>query len=295
MAFKDHTQLLTFSQGVVADWERKNQIAAFIAPEVVVGGGFYHYHDYLKGNAFNRLDMRRAIGGPARQLAINVNDLQAINREYALETFIDDQERELNPYDIGVLEQRKITDLVNTAMTNNLYMVLDQVRTLTPSVLGTGGAWSNTSNDPVNDINLACKSIADNYGILPNRIYFDSGAWLKYINNPLVRGRFQGVLIQAVTPENTKPLWNIPMDCKVNQGALYEGVAAGSACVIFFGQDSPSQFDTSFMKTFVNVAGRFTKVISWRDENTSSDKYKCSWYQNIVLTGQNTAVLFTVS
>src|SRR5215467_12616015 len=149
MAFKDHVQLLTFSQGVVADWERKNQIGSFIAPEVVVGGGFYHYHDFKKGNAFGRLDMRRAIGGPARQLAIDVADLQAINREYALETFIDDQERELNPVDIGVIEQRKITDLVHSAMNNNLYMVLDLARTLTPTVIGTGGAWSNTANDPV--------------------------------------------------------------------------------------------------------------------------------------------------
>jgi hypothetical protein len=292
---KDHIQLLTFSQGVVADWERKNQIAQFIAPEVVVGGGIYHYHDYKKGNAFNRLDMRRAVGGPARQLAIDVADLQAINREYALEVFIDDQERETNPLDIGVLEQRKITDLVNTAMTNNLYLVLDQARTLTASAIGTGGVWSNSANDPVNDINLACKSIADTYGVLPNRIYFDSKAWLVYINNPLVRGRFQGVLIQAVTPGNAATVWNIPMDCKVNQGALYEGVATGADCIIFYGQDGPSQFDTTFMKTFVNVGGRFTKVISWRDESTSSDKYKCSWYQNIVLTGQNTAVRFAVT
>ena len=294
MAAKDHVQLLTFSQGVVADWEAQHQIGAFMAPEVVVGGGIYHYHDYLKGNAFNRLDMRRAIGGPARELAIGMNDLQAVNVEYALETSIDDQERELHPVDMGVLEQRKISDLVNTAMVNNLYLVLDKMRTLSASAIGTGGAWSNTANDPVNDINLACKSISDTYGILPNRIYFDSGAWLKYINNPLVRGRFQGVLIQAVTPENTKALWNIPLDCKVNQGALYEGVVAADCC-IFFGQDGPSQFDTTFMKTFTNVAGRFTRVRSYRHEQTSSDRYKLSWFQNIALTGQNTAIRFAVT
>ncbi len=34
---KDHLQLLTFSQGVVADYERKNSIGSFLAPEVVVG------------------------------------------------------------------------------------------------------------------------------------------------------------------------------------------------------------------------------------------------------------------
>jgi len=296
MAAKDHVQLLTFSQGVVADWEREHQIGPFMAPEVVVGGGIYHYHDYGKGNAFSRLDMRRAIGGPARELALGMSDLSAINKEYALETSIDDQERELHPVDIGVLEQRKITDLVNTAMVNNLYLTLDLMRTLTASgSIGTGGAWSNTANDPVNDINLACKNIADNYGVLPNRIYFDSGAWLKYINNPLVRGRFQGVLIQAVTPANAATMWNIPLDCRVNQGALYEGVATGNDCCIFFGQDSPSQFDTTFMKTFVNVAGRFTRVRSYRHEQTSSDRYKLSWFQNIALTGQTTAIRFAVT
>lgn len=298
-------QLLTFSQGVVADWERNNQIAPFLAPEVVVGGGIYHYHDYGLGNAFTRLDMRRAVGGPSKMLAMNVNDLQNINREYSLATFIDDQERENNPATIAVLEQRKITDLVNTVMNNNLYMVLDQARTLTAYTQGgganqlptpfSGGAWSTTTNDPIYDINAACKHVADTYGIMPNRIYFDSNAWIIYINNPLVRGRFQGVLVQAVTPTNTVPLWNQPMEIKVNQGALYEGGLGKSDVIIFFGQDSPSQFDTSFMKTFVNVAGRFTRIRSWRDEDTSSDKYKCSWFQNIILTGQATAIRITVS
>lgn len=302
---KDHVQLLTFSQGVVADWERKHNIGDFLAPEVVVGGGIYHYHDYGRGNALNRLDLRRAIGGPSRQLAVNVNDLQDINREYSLETFIDDQEREYHPLDIGILEERKISDLVNACMNNNLYLVLDLMRTLPVFTVGsganqipapfTGGAWSTSTNDPVNDINLMCKYVADNYGILPNRIYFDSGAWIKYINNSLVRGRFQGVLIQAVTEQNASTMWNIPLDCRVNQGALYEGVTSGSDCVVFFGQDGPSQFDTSFAKTFVNVAGRFTRVVSWRDESTSSDKYRCTFFQNVKLTGQNTAVRVTVT
>lgn len=299
---KDHVQLLTFSQGVVADWEEKNQIAPFLAPEVVTGGGIFHYKDYGLGNAFTAIDMRRAIGGASKMLHLSVNDLQSINTEYSLATFIDDQERENNPANIAVLEQRKIKDLVHTAMNNNLYLVLAQARTLTNQ--GTGGAgaitgvtgiWSTTTNDPVNEINLTCKYIADTYGILPNRIYFDSHAWVVYQNNPNVRGRFQGVLVQAVTPENTKQLWNIPMDCKVNQGAQYEGGTGKSDCIIFFGQDGPSQYDTSFMKTFVNVAGRFTRIRSWRDEDTSSDKYKASWFQSIKLTGQATAIRLVIS
>jgi hypothetical protein len=304
---KDHIQLLTFSQGVVADYEKKNQIGSFLAPEVVVGGGIYHYKDYGLGNAFTAIDMRRVIGGPSKMLHLSVNDLQDINSEYSLATFIDDQERENNPANIAVLEQRKITDLVNTAMNNNLYLVLAQARTLVnngsggtplPAIYGPPtGVWgaTGTANDPVNEINAVCKYIADNYGIVPNRIYFDSGAWLKYQGNPNVRGRFQGVLVQAVTPENTKQLWNIPLDPKVNQGALYEGGTGFSDCIIFFGQDGPSQYDASFMKTFVNVAGRFTRIRSWRDEETSSDKYKASWFQKIKITGQATAVRLTIT
>jgi hypothetical protein len=296
--YKDHVQLLTFSQGVVADYEKKNQIGSFIAPEVVVGGGVYHYKDYGLGNAFTAIDMRRAVGGATKMLHLSVNDLQDINTEYGLATFIDDQERENNPANIAVLEQRKITDLVNTVMNNNLYLVLALARTLTANValptVATPGAWSTSTVDPVNEINLACKYIADNYGVVPNRIYFDSGAWVKYQNNPNVRGRFQGVLVQAVTPQNTVQLWNVPMEAKVNQGALYEGGVFSDA-IVFFGQDGPSQYDTSFMKTFVNVAGRFTRIRSWRDEDTSSDKYKASFFQKIKLTGQATAYRFTVS
>src|SRR5215469_2074594 len=300
---KDHVQLLTFSQGVVADWEEKNQIAPFLAPEVVTGGGIYHYKDYGLGNAFTPIDMRRAIGGPSKMLHLSVNDLQNINTEYSLATFIDDQERENNPANIAVLEQRKIKDLVHTAMNNNLYLVLAAARTLTNqgtggagAITGVTGVWAaSTTNDPVNEINLVTKYIADNYGIMPNRIYFDSGAWVKYQNNPNVRGRFQGVQVQAVTPENTRQLWNIPLECKVNQGALYEGGTGKNDCIIFFGQDGPSQYDTSFMKTFVNVAGRFTRIRSWRDEDTSSDKYKASWFQSIKLTGQATAIRLVIS
>jgi hypothetical protein len=302
--YKDHVQLLTFSQGVVADYEKKNQIGSFLAPEVVVGGGVYHYKDYGLGNAFTAIDMRRAVGGPSKMLHLSVNDLQNINTEYSLATFIDDQERQNNPANIAVLEQRKITDLVNTVMNNNLYLVLAQARTLTNSSGATlggmtvSGLWSNpsgNSNDPVAEINAVCKSIADNYGVLPNRIYFDSAAWLKYQGNPNVRGRFQGVLVQAVTPENTKQLWNIPLDPKINHGALYEGGIGFSDCIIFFGQEGPSQFDTSFMKTFVNVAGRFTRIRSWREEMTSSDLYKASFYQSIKITGQATAVRLTIT
>lgn len=301
---KDHVQLLTFSQGVVADWEEKNQIGDFLAPEVVTGGGIYHYKDYGLGNAFTQIDMRRAIGGPSKMLHLSVNDAQDINAEYSLGTFIDDQERENNPMNIAVLEQRKIRDLVHTVMNNNLYMVLTTARTVTNNgtggsgqITGVTGIWgpTGTNNDPVNEINLCCKYIADTYGILPNRIYFDSRAWVLYQNNPNVRGRFQGVLVQAVTPENTRQLWNIPLDCKVNQGALYEGGTGFSDCIIFFGQDDPSQYDATFMKTFVNVAGRFTRIRSWRDEDTSSDKYKASFFQKIKLTGQATAVRLTIS
>src|SRR5246127_598809 len=290
--YKDHIQLLTFSQGVVADYEKKNQIGSFLAPEEVVGGGIYHYKDYGLGNVFTAIDMRRAIGGATKMLHLSVNDLQEINSEYGLATFIDDQERENNPVNIAVLEQRKITDLVNTCMNNNLYLVLALARTLTANValptVATPGAWPTSTVDPVNEINLACKYIADNYGVVPNRIYFDSGAWVKYQNNPNVRGRFQGVLVQAVTPDTTKQLWNVPVDPGVNQGALYEG-GFFRDCIVFFGQDGPSQYDTSFMKTFVNVAGRFTRIRSWRDEETSSDKYKAQFFQKIKLTGQATA------
>src|SRR5260221_13974224 len=107
---KDHLQLLTFSQGVVADYERKNSIGSFLAPEVVVGGGIYNYKDYGLGNAFTAIDMRRAIGGPSKMLHLSVNDLQEIKVEYRLGTFINDKKLEYNPANISVLEKTKRTD-----------------------------------------------------------------------------------------------------------------------------------------------------------------------------------------
>lgn len=299
---KDHYQLVTYSQGVVGDWEKKNGIASFLSPEVVVGGGLFYYKDYGYGNAFTPIEMRRALGGPVKMLSISVTDQQDTLQEYGLGTFIDDQEREMNPNTYSVLEQRKMTDLVNTVMNNNLFLTLASARTLTNhgtggdgAITGVTGVWSNTANDPVNEINLTCKYITDTYGVTPNKIYFDSKAWILYQNNPNVRGRFQGVLVQAVTPENTTQLWNIPLNAKINQGALYEGGAGKADVIIFFSEEGLSQFDISFMKTFVAVPGRFTRVRSWRDEDVSSDKYKVQWFQKIKVTGYATAARLVIS
>src|SRR5260370_36708334 len=107
--------------------------------------------------------MRRAIGEPSKMLHLSVNDLQDINVEYSLATFIDDQERENNPANISVLEQRKMTDLLNTAMNNNLYLVLAMARTLTNQagvLAGVTGACTAAesgvhTNDPVNETTIA--------------------------------------------------------------------------------------------------------------------------------------------
>src|SRR5258708_30688155 len=96
-------------------------------------------------------------------------------------------------------------------------------------------------------------------------------------------------------PENTVKLWNVPMQAKINLGALYEGGTGMNDCIIFFGQDGPSQYDTSFMKTFVNVAGRFTRARSWRDEHTTSDKHNASSLQKIKLTWPATGVKLTTT
>src|SRR5258708_12429640 len=118
--------------------------------------------------------MRRAIGGSAKMLHLSVNDLEDINVEYSLATFIDDQERENNPANISVLEQRKMTDLVNTAMNNNLYLVLALARTLTNQagvLAGVTGAWSAaasgvSTNAPPNETHIPCTYIPHTYPLV---------------------------------------------------------------------------------------------------------------------------------
>jgi hypothetical protein len=287
----EHWQLLTYSKAIAGDWEARNQLGQFIAPNVVVGGGQFFYRDYKTGNAFKTVSTLRAPGGPAARLAMDIDDVQDTTRENALEAFIDDQERVNNPLTISQIQRRKVADLTYTSLNNNLRTVMQLARSSTTAVAGKGVWISTQTEDPILTIDTQIKAMLDSTGIMPNKIYFDAASWLVFRNHPLVLARIK-VGIAIIPVEMITSLFSIPLTPFIGGGAKYAEAGAKDV-LVFRSDDSPSTEDASFMKTFVQQEGRFTNVRGYRDENRSSDIYKLIWWQQLRVTG--TALAFKLS
>ena len=287
----EHWQLLTYSKAIAGDWEARNQLGQFIAPNVTVGGGQFFYRDYKSGNAFKTVTTKRAMGGPAARLAMDIDDVKDTTDENALEAFIDDQERVNNPLTISQIQRRKVADLTYTSLNNNLRLVMQLARSsLTP--VAAKGVWITTqTEDPILTIDNQIKTMLDATGIMPNKIYFDASSWLIFRNHPLVLARIK-VGIAIIPVELLTSLFSIPLTPFIGGGAKYAEAGAKDV-IVFRSDDNPSTEDASFMKTFVQQEGRFTNVRGYRDENRSSDIYKLIWWQQLRVTG--TALAFKLS
>lgn len=288
----EHWQLLTYAKAIAGDWEAKNQLGAFFAPNVTVGGGQFFYRDYKTGNAFRVVSTARALGGPAARLAMDIDDIPGSTTENALEAFIDDQERNNNPLTITQIQRRKVADLTYTSLNNNLRAILATARATTAAA-GVGVWVTTQTEDPIQTIDLAMKAQLDLTGILFNKLYFDASSWMIFRNHPLVLARIK-VGVAVVTPDFARSLFAFPLEIMIGGGAKY--YEAGAKDVFLFrSDDSPSTEDASFMKTFVQQDGRFTNVRSYRDENRSSDVFKLVWWQKIVVTGNSLVTKISIT
>jgi hypothetical protein len=291
----EHWQLLTYAKAIAGDWEARNQLGQFIAPNVVVGGGQFFYRDYKTGNAFKTISTLRAMGGPAARLAMDIDDVTDTTAENAVEAFIDDQERINNPLTISQIQRRKVADLTYTSLNNNLRKVMSLARSSTTAVAGVG-QWithNDTTVDPIHEIDTQIKTMLDTTGILPNKIYFDAASWLVFRNHPAVLARIK-VGIAIIPVDLLTSLFAIPLTPFIGGGAKY--AEAGSKDILIFrSDDAPSTEDASFLKTFVQQEGRFTNVRGYRDENRSSDIYKLLWWQQLRVTGTALAIKFSLT
>jgi hypothetical protein len=216
----EHYQLLTYAKAIAGDWEARNQLGQFIAPTVVVGGGQFFYRDYKSGNAFKTVATKRALGGPAARLAMDIDDIEDTTSENALEAFIDDQERVNNPLTISQIQRRKVADLTNTSLNNNLRSVMSLARSSLTALAGVG-QWQthfDTTVDPINEIDAQIKAQMDINGILPNKIYFDASSWITFRSHPAVLARIK-VGIAIIGLDRVPGLFAIPLTPMVGGGA----------------------------------------------------------------------------
>jgi hypothetical protein len=281
----DVTQLLTYSQGLVADWAQKNKIAKWLIPEVLVTSKKVFFKIYDSTDGFQVIDTRRAIGGTSARTQLKVTDSTIVLDDNSFETTIDDQERRDNPETGTVLEKIKVRNLTLKVLNNFLAQVFKFIYD-NVSVTGTFGVWSGASTvDPVAECDAIIKAQVDT-GIPPNKLYFDLTSWIQAKNNKqtLARLVYSGVPTQNVTLEAFRNMLSIPLDIQIGGGLKYEGTSQNNV-LIFRADDGVAQEDPSFAKCFTLNPDRFANLMQYRQEEIQSDVYRLTWSQDLVLTG----------
>ena len=189
--------LKQYAYGVAQDV--KSALADFIAPRVPVGVGTGMFKKFSDKNAFQLYDTKRAVGGPATRMEFEATDGTFNCEANALEVPIDDQEREKAGGADQALEESRARTLVINASLAREKRVFDLVKA-NVAAAASKGAWSSSSSaDPVDEIDEQIAAIANETGLMPNRMVIGLGAWRILKNHANVLKRQTGVSNKAVT------------------------------------------------------------------------------------------------
>jgi hypothetical protein len=271
----------------------RSAIADFIAPVTPVGVSLGQFKSFSDKNAFVVYDTARAFGGPAMRVAFAASDSTFNCKPQSLEVPIDDQERAPDGDDLN-LEQARIRSVVVNAAVAHENKVMVAAKAAVTAEAGKG-VWSSANVDPIDELDEQIEALATAMGMMPNRMVLGLGALRILRNNPKVRARFPGAAIVGVTLEQIAALLlNPAMEIRV--GVISKDttklgqtkVAAnivGSEVFLFQASANPTQFDPSFMKTFMVRGGSVTAVRQYRDENVRSDIYAVDWSEDVKATG----------
>jgi hypothetical protein len=229
----------------------------------------------------------RALGGPNKRIEFAATDPFFNCRPNGLEIAIDDHERsKAGEGGERQLEEAKVKTLISTSVLSHEAAVFAKVKADVAAVGGVG-VWSNANNDPISEIDAQIEAIATATGIMPNRMVIGLGAWRVLRNHPKVIARQPGAELIGVTNEQAARMTiNPSIDVRVGilgADATKFGAArnvtniVGGEVFIFFNQDSPTQYDPGFMKTFTPRANMVDAVMEYRDEKNNSDAFKTNW------------------
>lgn len=279
--------LTNFAAGLTPDFA--SALADFLAPRVTVPATIGQYKKYDDQNSFQIYDTARAVGGKARRIEFAATDPTYNCKPQALEVTLDDSELDAEGNFSLSLLQGKTRSLISGAMLSHEDKVITAAKTHAAAA-GLGG-WANPDKDPVAEVDACIRNISVNSGRLPNRIAFGLIAWERFRNHPKVRARQPGAeLIGLSTIQAANLFLNPGVTIKI--GAISKltvkpGQAAAKALVlqddvfIFYGEENPSQYDPSWMKTFVGGRGGVDNVRTYRDESCRSDILAVDWSEDI--------------
>jgi hypothetical protein len=296
--------LTNFASGLAQD--RTASLANFIAPIVVTGLASGQYKKYSDKNDFQVLDTARAIGGTRKRVEFAATDPFFNCLPQGLETTIDDHERAMaGDGNVINLQEAKIRNLVGAGIHSHEKRVYDAIKA-GKSATGSIGVWSNpANNDPVNDIDSQIEAIAIATGRMPNRIVFGIGAWRFFRQHSKVIARQPGATLIGLQPDQAGGLFLNPsmeirvgvLSADVNKVGAAKNASSivGAEVFIFFGSDTPDQYDPSFAKTFTTAPGMVDAVREYRDDRAASDVFYVDWSADIQVVAADSGRRITVS
>lgn len=298
-----HNPTLTnYAQGLAQDV--RSSLAEFLAPSVQVAATIGHYKKFNSQQDFQVYETSRALGGSATRIQFSATDGDYNCKPQSLEIAVDDSER-LTTIDEGTaLDEMKIRSLVHAAALAHEDKTLAAIKAGL-SAVGSVGVWSDTSVDPIAEIDAQIEAITIATGVMPNRIAFGIHAWRTFRNHVKVVARQPGAqLIGMSVDDAAQALLNPHMEIRVgilSKDASKFGATksaaniVGSEVFIFYANQNPDVYDPSFAKTFVNRLGGVTAVRTYRDERSRSDVHAVDWSEDIQITSSECGRRLTIS
>lgn len=294
--------LTHYAQGLAQDLS--SAIANFIAPLVEVPAGLGRYKQFDEKNAFQIYNTERALGGPATRIQFAATDPTFDCRPQALEAGIDDAEYDAaGEENTQHLDESRVRTLLSSATLAHEDKVFQVAKTV--AAVGGKGVWSNAAVDPIVEIDEQIEALATTCGMMPNRIVFGLGAWRVVRNHAKIMARMpSNAAIGVMVEQFASMLMNPNMEIRV--GIMSKDIAKfgaaknasniiGAEVLLFIGQDRPSEYDPTFMKTFMTRSGGVDAVRSYRDESTRSTVHAVDWSEDVKVTGQAAVRRLTIS
>jgi hypothetical protein len=293
--------LTNYAQGYAQDLA--SALAEFVAPTVRVAAAVGQYKQYDAKNAFQAYDTSRPVGGTPKRIEFAASDPTYNCLPQALEIGIDDAEREAAGEQQEALEEGKVRTLLSAATISHEDKVVTVMKTL--SAVSNRGQWSDTSVDPVGEIDEQIEAIATATGMMPNGVVFGLGAWRVFRNHPKVVAKQPGATIVGVTESQAAALFINP-GIAVRVGLLSKDTTkfggsgsktnlVGAEVFVLMRSTKPTVYDPGWMKTFTAGEGSVTAVRMYRDERARSDILAIDWSEDIKITASLAAKRLTIT
>ena len=294
--------LTQYAQGLAQDIG--SATANFLAPIVEVPAGLGRYKQFDEKNAFQLYNTERALGGSATRIQFNATDPTFDCRPQALEVAIDDAEYDAaGGENMSRLEESRIRTLLSAAVLAHEDKVFQYAKTIT--AVASRGVWSNATNDPIAEIDEQIEAIATSCGQLPNRMVIGLGAWRVLRNHTKVIGRLPANAAVGISLQQFATMLMNP-SLEIRVGILGKDTAKfganknainiiGAEVFVFIGQDDPSSYDPSFMKTFLTQGGGVDAVRTYRDESARGTIHAVDWSEDIKITGTSCVRRLTIT